>query len=63
MCALKTPSISIIFELDNAAFHKQTAWVESINNLLKWIEQSAPDTSVIEVFITHNQHYALPLKS
>jgi len=52
----ENPSVSIVIELDNAAFRENSEWMMSINALLHWVEKSE-EVNVIEVFITHNKDY------
>ena len=53
----KNTHVSVAIELDNAAFHAESAWMESLNLMLEWVSQST-EINVTEVFITHCDEYS-----
>jgi len=55
-------TVSVVIELDNAAFNGGAMWAKNVNTLLKWMGDSA-EVNVVEVFITHNQSYSIPVGS
>lgn len=57
MHELNTLSITVIIELDNAAFDGGSTWMENANTLLKWISHSN-NVNVVEILIVHNQNYS-----
>ena len=50
-------TVSVVIELDNAAFNGGAMWAKNVNTLLKWMADSA-EVNVVEVFITHSQNYS-----
>lgn len=49
-------TVSIVIELDNAAFRESSEWMISVDALLDWVKK-ADKVNVIEVFITHSKDY------
>ncbi|MES9898027.1 MAG: glycosyltransferase [Sedimenticola sp.] len=58
---LKEKSVSVVIELDNAAFETTTVWMKRVRGMLDWIKQSS-EVNVIEIIIAHGEHYSESVK-